>query len=265
MELKGRLKMLNNTWIVELSKQSLNNPVFIQGLPGLGFVGKISVDFLIEQLKPIKLADLYSTHLALPDGGLGIKIELNGTYKLPKYEFYAHKGKTDLIFLAGNIQPSMQGQYDVVKHVLKYIQGFGCKSIVALGGYGIKSKNIDAVYAVASDPNILKIIGKEKIKIAQDGSVKGAFGVLLGLGKEMNLDCLGLLGATRGMYPDVRASRNIVQILKNMYDLQINLEDMDTKVKEMENQLKNFRKISNMGPRSGRGSRKMKPPSGYIS
>ena len=259
------LKILNNTWIVELSKQSLNNPVFIQGLPGLGFVGKISVDFLIEQLKPIKLADLYSTYLALPDGGLGIKIELNGTYKLPKYTFYAYKGKPDLIFLAGDIQPSIQGQYDVVKHVLKYIKGFGCTSIVALGGYGIKGKNLDVVYTVASDPKIIKMIGKEKVKIAQDGSVKGAFGVLLGLGKEMNLDCLGLLGATRGMYPDVRASRNIIQILKNMYNLEINLEEMDKKVKEMEERLKTFRKISGMGPRSERESGETKPPSGYIS
>jgi uncharacterized protein (TIGR00162 family) len=257
--------MSTNTWIVELSNLSLNNPVFIQGLPGLGFVGKISVDFLIEQLKPTKLANLYSTHLALPDGGLGVKIELNGTYKLPKYEFYAYQGKTDLIFLAGDIQPSMQGQYDVVQQVLKYVKGFGCKSIIALGGYGVKGKNIDVVYAVASDPTLIQILGKRKVKIAQGGSVKGSFGVLLGLGKEMNLDCLGLLGATRGMYPDVRASRNIVQILKEMYDLRINLEDMDIKVKEMEERLKNFRKISSFDPRSDPGSREKKPPSGYIS
>ena len=173
------LKISNNTWIVELSKQSLNEPVFIQGLPGLGFVGKISVDFLIEQLKPIKLAELYSTHLALPDGGLGVKIELNGTYKLPKYSFYAYKGKPDILFLAGDIQPSMQGQYDVIKHVLKYVKGFGCKSIIALGGYGIRSKNIDDVYVVASDPKIIQMLGKKKVKIAQGGSVKGAFGVIL--------------------------------------------------------------------------------------
>ena len=257
--------MSNNTWIVELSQQSLNNPVFIQGLPGLGFVGKLSVDFLIDQLKPQKIADLYSTHLALPDGGLGIKIELDGTYKLPKYEFHAHKGTPDLIFLAGDIQPSTYGQYDVVKQILDYVKGFGCKSIIALGGYGIRGKNIDVVYAVASDPNIIQMLGKRKVKVAQGGSVKGAFGVILGLGKEMNLDCLGLLGATRGIYPDVRASRNIVQILKDMYNLQINLDDMDQKVKEMEERLRHFRKISYTDPRSERGSREKKPPSGYIS
>ena len=257
--------MSNSTWIVELSKQSLNNPVFIQGLPGLGFVGKISVDFLIEQLKPQKIADLYSTHLALPDGGLGVKIELDGTYKLPKYEFYACKGNPDLIFLAGDIQPSTEGQYEVIKQVLQYVKGYDCKSIIALGGYGIRGKNIDVVYAVASDPKIIQILGRRKVKIAQGGSVKGAFGVILGLGKEMNLDCLGLLGATRGMYPDVRASRNIVQLLKDVYNLKINLQDMDQKVKEMEERLKHFRKITSTDPRSERDSREKKPPSGYIS
>jgi uncharacterized protein (TIGR00162 family) len=257
--------MVNSTWIVELSKQSLNKPVFIQGLPGLGFVGKISVDFLIEQLKPQKIADLYSTHLALPDGGLGVKIELDGTYRLPKYEFYAYKGNPDLIFLAGDIQPSTQGQYEVVKQILQYVKEYGCNSIVALGGYGVRGKNIDVVYAVASDPQIIQMFGKRKVKIAQGGSVKGIFGVILGLGKEMNLDCLGLLGATRGMYPDVRASRNIVQLLKDVYKLQINLEDMDQKVEEMEERLKHFRKITYTDPSSERDSREKKPPSGYIS
>jgi len=263
--LKEGLKISANSWIVELSKQSLKNPVLIQGLPGLGFVGKISVDFLIDQLKPIKFAELYSTYLTLPDGGLGVKIEVNGTFNLPKYEFYAYAENTNIIFLAGDIQPSMQGQYDVAKHVLTYIERFGCNSIIALGGYGTRGRNLDVVYTVTSDPNMIQMIGKNKVKIAQGGSVKGAFGVILGLGKERNMACLGLLGATRGTYPDLRASRNVVQILADLYNLPINLKDIDTKVKEMEEKMKRLRKISYVIPRREQRPQKKKPPSGYIS
>lgn len=254
-----------NTWIVELSKQSLENPIFIQGLPGLGFVGKISVDFLIEQLKPIKFAELYSTHLALPDGFLGIKVELNGMYSLPKYEFYAYRGNPNIIFLTGDIQPSLQGQYEVAEHVLTYIEKLGCKLIIALGGHSLRGRNQDIVYAVASDQKLIQMTVKNKIQKAQGGSVKGAFGVILGLGKRRNMECLGLLGTTRGTYPDLRASRNVVQILSGMYNLRLNLDDMDEKVKEMEKKLKRLRKISYVPPQNERRPRKKKLPSGYIS
>jgi Uncharacterized protein (ATP-grasp superfamily) len=40
----------------------LNNPVMIVGLPGVGHVGKIVVDHLVEELKAEKVADIYSKH-----------------------------------------------------------------------------------------------------------------------------------------------------------------------------------------------------------
>src|SRR5216683_5630561 len=53
--------MINDTRIHELSKAELKEPVLIQGLPGLGYVGKVAVDYFIEKLKPKKFAELYSS------------------------------------------------------------------------------------------------------------------------------------------------------------------------------------------------------------
>ena len=38
----------------------LNMPIFIEGLPGIGNVGKIAVDFLIDELKAKKLYEITS-------------------------------------------------------------------------------------------------------------------------------------------------------------------------------------------------------------
>jgi proteasome assembly chaperone (PAC2) family protein len=46
--------------MVEQVKIALRKPLLIHGLPGLGLIGKISVEFLIDQLKPIKVLDLLS-------------------------------------------------------------------------------------------------------------------------------------------------------------------------------------------------------------
>ena len=38
----------------------MKNPVLIEGLPGIGNVGKIAIDFLIDELKPNLVYTLYS-------------------------------------------------------------------------------------------------------------------------------------------------------------------------------------------------------------
>src|SRR5207249_6163988 len=82
--------MNDDTRIHELSKVMIKEPVLIQGLPGLGYVGKVAVDYFIEKLKPKKFAELYSSYLLFPDGNLGINISEDGTYSLPKYRSEEH-------------------------------------------------------------------------------------------------------------------------------------------------------------------------------
>src|SRR3989344_3369050 len=50
---------MQNQWEITQEADSLpelNNPVFIEGLPGIGNVGKIVVDFMIEELNAKKLS-----------------------------------------------------------------------------------------------------------------------------------------------------------------------------------------------------------------
>ena len=53
---------MKETYIKELAEIHPNNPVLIEGLPGLGLVGKIAMRYLIKQLKAQKIAYLYSPH-----------------------------------------------------------------------------------------------------------------------------------------------------------------------------------------------------------
>ena len=54
---------MNSKW--EVTKEiktipKLNKPILIEGLPGIGNVGKIAVDFLIEELKAKKIYSFFS-------------------------------------------------------------------------------------------------------------------------------------------------------------------------------------------------------------
>ncbi len=56
-EKKEQRNPMKETYIKQFAEINPNNPVLIEGLPGLGLVGKIAIRYLIKQLKPQKIAN----------------------------------------------------------------------------------------------------------------------------------------------------------------------------------------------------------------
>ena len=87
--------------IKEFSKPELKNPILIEGLPGIGNVGKIAVDFMIDNLKAKKFIDIYSK--AFPNS---VFVNEKNLVHLPRISLYYKRLKNkDVIFLAGDVQP----------------------------------------------------------------------------------------------------------------------------------------------------------------
>ena len=245
--------MLGDTKINELAKVNLREPMLVQGLPGLGYVGKVSIDYFVEKLKPTKIAELYSSYLLFPDGNLGINISEDGTYSLPKYEFYAYNEKEPhAIFLTGDAQPSVTGQYEVASMVLDYAQQFGSKMVVTMGGYGTRSGNeAGSVYAVVGDSLLGERLKKLGAKLAKGGAVTGAAGVILGIGRQRGLQCAGLLGATSGVYPDLEAARAVIQMLTGLVSMPVELKDLDSEIEDLRKKMERFRRAELEEPKEG--------------
>lgn len=200
---------------------------------------------MIEKLNPIKFAELYSTHLTFADGSLGININIDGTFSLPKYEFYAYlKDKPNLILLTGDAQPNVLGQYEVAEAVLDFIEKFGCETIISIGGYSTRfQRDVGTVYAVVDDHITAEELKKYNVKIAKGGSVTGACGIILGLGIQRKMKCVGLLSCTRGVYPDLEAARAAIYVVKQMLNLNLDLKDLDEKIKEMKEKIEKLEQL----------------------
>ena len=54
--------MDNKNRIKEIEEVDLENPIVLEGLPGIGFVGKIVVDQIIKQMDATKFAELQSDY-----------------------------------------------------------------------------------------------------------------------------------------------------------------------------------------------------------
>jgi len=111
----------------------LEKPIFVEGLPGFGNVGKIAAQLLIEFTRAKVFAELYSP--SFPDY---VIVNEDGTCRPPRYEFYAASTeKNQFIILTGDSQPSLEdllAHYDLCDEILDFAEKYGCKFIVTMGG-----------------------------------------------------------------------------------------------------------------------------------
>src|SRR5512137_1889271 len=116
-----------------IEEPKLKNTILIEGLPGIGLVGKLAADHMLDQLKAKKFAELYSPYLP-PQ----VSIQPDGTIKLVNNELYYWKGKkNDLVLLLGDFQGlTPDSQYRLSEKAIDVCQGYGLSRIYTLGGLG---------------------------------------------------------------------------------------------------------------------------------
>jgi uncharacterized protein (TIGR00162 family) len=237
------------TRIVELSKPRIKNPVFIEGLPGVGNVGRIAGGYLVEQLKAVKFAELYSSHF-MPF----VILKQGATVHTLKNEFYYWKakkaGQRDLVILIGDSQSiNPEGHYETVNVILDYLERLKVKEMFTLAGLSIgEKKEKPTVVGAVSDESLIKKYSKFGIDFDAGeniGTIVGASGLLVGMGKERGMNGVCLLGETSGMplLPDHKAAEQVLEILTKILKLKIDLKGIEKKVKEMEKFVKRIEGI----------------------
>jgi len=198
-----------------LFQPKLENPVFVEGLPGFGNVGKMAARLIIEFTHANVFAELYSP--SFPDY---VVVNRDGLCLPPRCEFYtASLGKTQFIILSGDAQPSRE---DVVAHyvlcddILDFIAQYGCKFIATMAGV-TTPRPAGEVYVAATSPELAAKAVEKGAVVYGGGRILGAAGLLLGLAKNREWEGLCLLGATTGLKADRGAAYSVFKLLMRMF------------------------------------------------
>jgi uncharacterized protein len=243
-----------------LDKPKLKNPVLVEGLPGIGNVGKVASEYFIEKLKAVKFAELYSDHYPYH-----VFVNEDDTVDLPKNEFYYHKSKKkgtpDIVIITGDIQSmTPHGHYEIVKAMLDFVRPFGVKEIFTLGGFGVPAlpKTPKVIGAVTTDALRKKYekLGVKFEKGERVGIIIGASGLLLGLGKIEDLDGVCLMGETlsRPMFTDAKAAKSVLLELCRLLKIKLDMKDLDERSVEMDRAISKAKEIEKtMIEKSGGG------------
>lgn len=194
---------MDKPYLRELSKPELENPTFIQGLPGFGNVGRIAAQHFIRNSNAKLFAELYSP--SFPDY---VSVSSGGICDLPRYEFYsATLDGSNFVIMSGETQPSFEdvlAHYEVSGEIVDYVQKLGCKFIITVGGVPITEEKAQ-VYVAATSPRLAaEFMGKGAV-IYSRGRIIGGTGLTLALAKERGLEGVCILGSTAGLESDKAA------------------------------------------------------------
>ncbi|MFA6887903.1 MAG: PAC2 family protein [Candidatus Woesearchaeota archaeon] len=235
--------MNQNEWqVLNFEKKvSLKNPILIVGLPGIGNVGKIVVDFLIDELKAKKLHEFRSFHF--PNT---VFVTEDNLVSLPTIElFYKKVGKYDLLLMSGDVQPTSQEScYEFCTLVLDMFSELKGKQVITLGGIGLQEvpdtpkvfctgttkKEVDAfVKGTQLNPHIYGVVG----------AFVGVAGVLVGLAGQRNIPAVSMLAETfaHPYYIGIKGSKEILTILRRKLGLTLDVNKLDKEIKEFEKEL----------------------------
>ncbi len=241
------------TWAIKQVKSKIDfkNSILIEGLPGMGNVGKIAVDFMIDAFNAEKAYELTSDDLPHC-----VFVNEENLVELPSISIFAKKikGRT-FLFLAGDIQPiSERSCYEFCHVILDTFQKKDLREIITLGGIALpQAPENPTVYATANSKEILT---KHKNKLINTnlhgtvGPIVGVSGLLTGLAGKRSIPAIALLAETfaHPNYLGVKGARNLLHVLKDNLSLEIELSQLDKEIseveKEMGRRLKKTEKIS---------------------
>jgi uncharacterized protein (TIGR00162 family) len=226
-------------------KPKLNDPILIEGLPGIGFVANIAALHLINELKAKRFAEIVSASFQ----DFAVTTEAGGT-RSPVNELYYYKredGGRDLIIWYGNTQAlTTFGQYELVGKVLDIVQELGCRFVISIGGFKKEEvQPVPAIYSAATDQDTIKEALDLGTKIMV-GHIFGIAGLLIGMGRLRNLKGFAFLVDTLGMYPDANATKYALIALGKYLNLTVDLSKLDATADQTKKILESFGLIRNI-------------------
>ena len=239
------------TEIVVNEEVQLENAVLLEGLPGVGNVGKLATAHLIAELGATKCTEIYSSHFP-PQ----VLIEESGEVRLVNNELFYWRGKKgarDLLFLTGEYQGmEASGQYELTLKLLDLAKEMGVTTIYTLGGYG-QGKLVPEprVLGAATGPEMVKRLrkaGVEFIKGAPGAGFVGASGLLLGLGKLRGIEGGCLMGETSGYMVDPKSAQALLVTLQKLLGIEIDLSELEKRAEQVDEITTQLREMESESP-----------------
>lgn len=211
--------------IVELNEVS-NVRDLIIGLPDTGLVGVITATYIVRYLKMKEMG-----YIELKND-IPIAIIHDGKPKYP-IRIYQKNGLA-VIFSETVIPPAMI--MNLAESIFDWAEEKGIEKIYLPTGIAVPDRlDIDKpkVYAVSNDPETLKNIAGDDIKMFKEGMIVGFYGAILRRAIRSKIFCISFLAESFPNYPDPGAAVSVVEVLSKMIGFEIDVKPLLEEAEEI--------------------------------
>lgn len=215
-------------------KPELDHPQMVAAWPGMGFLAKISADYLRRQIKATKFAEIKYFHNVL--------VYSNGIADLApiRHKLYASK-KHNLIICVGDAQPSIpEESLRLAQQIVEIAKEMGVERIFTMAAYPNDFYDKPSVYGVFTDEESRKELTDLGVNILDnDGAVNGLNGVMIGIAKTMGIQGVCLMGdITYANIPQHLASKAVLEVLVKLLGIEIDTNQLNIRAKKIDASIK---------------------------
>ncbi|PSQ38801.1 proteasome assembly chaperone family protein [Halobacteriales archaeon SW_10_66_29] len=234
--------------IEAIAEPEVADPVLVEGLPGVGHVGKLAGEHLVEELDSELVRRVYSTHLP-PQ----VSVE-DGLTQLACAEIHAvETGGSDLLVLTGDHQAQdTVGHYGLADTFLDVAEDLGVESLYALGGVptGELIEEYDVIGAATTEEmrDRVEDAGVEFRGDEPAGGIVGISGLLLGLGERRGVPAACLMGETSGYLVDPKSAQAVLEVLQDVLGFEVDFGSLEERADEMEDVVRKIQEMEQGTP-----------------
>ncbi|MCS3923807.1 proteasome assembly chaperone family protein [Methanosalsum natronophilum] len=199
-------------------------PILIEGFPGIGLVGNIASQHMIDSLEMDYIGSIDS-RLFPP-----LAVLYEGRINLPVRIYESVENNIVLVVSDIPINPTVS--YDVGKKLIDWAVSINVSQIISIAGIATMEENTKVFGAATNEDMLSKL--KDKVEIFQMGTISGISGSVMTECMLRKIPAMSLLGGTQTQNPDPRAAAAVIEVLNKLYDLSINTDSLFEQAERIE-------------------------------
>jgi uncharacterized protein len=227
--------------IHEFKQVDLRGATIIDGFPSVGLVSTITANYLIDVLELEQIGIMDSEHFPT------VSIVRNA---VPMYPVRIYAGRGVCIFIS-EFQPAPKLIRPIAERIMEFARAKGCKTIISPEGLVVEGDGTPGdvhVFALGSTEETRKTLEKHSLQQFANGIITGVSGVLLNLGKKLNVNAISILAEANPNYPDARAAAKVIEVIDTL------LEDVKIDVKPLYSEAENIERTLRMMQKQAAGA-----------
>ncbi len=238
--------------IKTLKKVDMTGCTFIEGFPGAGLVGPMSISYMVNKLGMDYIGYIVGT--AFPP-----LVSIHGDVPLPPCRlYYSKKYRIVALFAEANVV-SETAIYEMSEKLRDFIKAGKMSQIISLSGVPVENPNNQDVFALASKKGTVDRLKGFGMKSIGEGVAAGIGALMLMYASMDGMDDVNILVPVNPQMIDPRYAELAIKSINKLLKLNIDTDELEKEASVVEERIKSILKKSKETKDGVNGSKEAGP------